>query len=157
MLTSGLITKINSDIFTVKLDNGNILDCKSRGKFRNKKIFPLVGDKVLVNVNDKVIEDVKMRKNYLMRPPVSNIDVALIVTSLVKPNLSTTLLDKLISIVSINNIEPVIVFTKIDLASKEDKNKLKILMNYYNKIGIKSIRGPRRIDKNLSEIIDKHN
>jgi ribosome biogenesis GTPase len=138
LLSNGLIIKINSDLFTVKLDNNEILDCKSRGKFRKDKINPLVGDKVLVNTNDLVIESLLDRKNYLDRPPVANIDIALIVTSLVKPNLSLNLLDKLISIVIMNNIEPVIVFTKIDLASKEDKNTLKKLMNYYNKIGIKT-------------------
>lgn len=136
MLKSGLITKVNSDTFTVKYDN-LFIDCKSRGKFRNEKIKPFVGDKVLVDIEKKVIEEVSERKNYLLRPPVSNVDIALIVTSVVEPNLNLSLLDKLISIVTINNIEPVIVFTKLDKSNKKEIKNLKILIKYYEKIGIK--------------------
>ena len=136
MLTNGLIIKVNSDTFTVKCEDA-ILDCKSRGKNRFEKIKPLVGDQVLIDKEKCVIEKVLDRKNYLLRPPVANIDVALIVTSLVKPNLSLTLLDKLISIITINNIEPVIVFTKLDLSDKNTIKSLKELSKYYNDIGIK--------------------
>lgn len=136
MLSDGLIIKISSDTFTVKTDN-EFIACKSRGKFRNNKIKPLVGDRVLIDKEKCVIEEVKERTNYLLRPPVANIDIALIVTSLKKPNLSVSLLDRLISIVTINKIEPVIVFTKLDLANKEEIKELKVLIKYYESIGIK--------------------
>ena len=136
MLTEGLIIKVNSDTFTVKY--GNLyLDCKARGKNRYIKTKPVVGDKVLIDIEKKVIEEIKPRDNYLLRPPVSNIDVALIVTSLKKPDINLTLLDKLISIVTINNIEPVIVFTKLDLANKDEIKSIKLLSKYYEKIGLK--------------------
>lgn len=136
MLINGLIIKVNSDTFTIKCED-EIVDCKARGKNRFEKIKPLVGDKVLIDKEKFVIEKVLDRKNFLLRPPVANIDIALIVTSLVKPNLSLTLLDKLISIVTINNIEPVIVFTKLDLSDKSSLKSLKELSKYYNSIGIK--------------------
>ena len=136
MLSEGLIIKVNSDTFTIKVDN-EYLDTKARGKNRYEKIKPLVGDKVLVDKEKSVIEKVLERRNFLLRPPVANIDIALIVTSLKKPNLSLTLLDKLISIVTINNIEPVIVFTKIDLTNKIEMKELKKLSKYYESIGIK--------------------
>ncbi|MBE6156264.1 MAG: ribosome small subunit-dependent GTPase A [Firmicutes bacterium] len=136
MLSNGLIIKVNSDTFTVKCDNESI-DCKARGKNRYEKIKPLVGDRVLVDKDKKTIEKVLDRKNSLLRPPVANLDIALIVTSLIKPNLSLTLLDKLVSIVTINNIEPVIVFTKLDLVSREEIKKLNKLIKYYENIGIK--------------------
>ena len=136
MLTEGLIIKVNSDTFTVKI-NYKYLDCKSRGKNRYEKIKPLVGDKVLVDEEKLVIDSVLERKNCLSRPPVANIDIALIVTSLIKPNLSLTLLDKLISIVTINNIEPVIIFTKTDLVNKSELKELNNLIKYYESIGIK--------------------
>lgn len=154
MLSDGLIIKVNSDTFTIKCED-SYLDCKARGKNRFEKIKPLVGDKVLIDKEKKVIEKVLERRNYLLRPPVANIDIALIVTSLVKPNLSLTLLDKLISIVSINNIEPVIIFTKLDLASKQEIKKLKNLVKYYEKIGIKVFtnKNIRRIKKYLKNKI----
>ena len=123
MLEKGKIIKINSDDFTVKVDD-DIFETKSRGKFRNLKIKPLVGDNVLINKEDKVIEEVLPRENYLLRPPVANIDIALIVTSITEPNLNLTLLDKLISIITINKIEPVIVWTKLDLANKDELKEI---------------------------------
>lgn len=136
MLRNGIITKVNSDTFTVKYHEGYI-DCKVRGKNRYIKVKPFVGDKVLVDIEKGVIESVEERQNYLLRPPVANIDIALIVTSLVKPDLSLNLLDKLISIITINNIEPVIIFTKLDLASKDSLKEMKLLSKYYESIGIK--------------------
>lgn len=135
MLIEGLITKVNSDTFTVKYED-NYIDCKARGKNRFEKIKPFVGDRVLIDKEKGVIEKVCDRRNYLLRPPVANIDIALIVTSIVKPNLNLNLLDKLISIVTINNIEPVIVFTKLDLGSKNDLKEVKMLTKYYKSIGI---------------------
>ncbi len=135
MLKQGLIVKINSDTFTVKLDNQKI-DCKSRGKLRNAKIKPLVGDQVKIDADKNIIEEVLERKNYLLRPCVANIDIALIVTSVVEPNLNLTLLDKLLSIVIINNIEPVIVWTKMDKASNLELNKINCLSKYYESISI---------------------
>ena len=136
MLKKGLIIKIISDTFTVKVEN-DIYECKSRGKFRNINIKPLVGDEVLVDTEKLIINEILERKNVLNRPPVSNIDVALIVTSLKKPDLNLTLLDKLISIITINKITPVIVLTKLDLVSRNELKKLNEIFKYYQKIGIK--------------------
>lgn len=136
MLNEGLIIKVNSDTFSVKYKD-NIILCKARGINRYEKIKPIVGDKVLINEEKCIIEKVLDRNNYLLRPPVANIDIALIVTSIKKPNLSLNLLDKLISIITINKIEPVIVFTKLDLCSNEELKQLKRYIKYYNKIGIK--------------------
>lgn len=154
MLSDGLIIKVNSDTFTVKCDD-NYYDCKARGKNRYEKIKPLVGDKVVIDKEKCVIEKVLERRNYLLRPPVANLDIALIVTSLKKPDLSLTLLDKLISIVTINNIEPVIVFTKLDLANKVELKELKQLTKYYESIGIKVFTNKkvRRLKKYLKNKI----
>lgn len=135
-MLKGIIIKINSDTFTVKCDN-EYIDCKSRGKFRNDKIKPLVGDKVLIDKEKCVIEKIEERTNYLLRPPVANINIALIVTSIVEPNINLTLLDKLISIITINKIEPVIVFTKLDKCNRNEINNIKMLKKYYENIGLK--------------------
>ncbi len=136
MLVLGKIIKINSDTFTVKTAK-EIINAKSRGKFRNLNIKPLVGDNVLIDTEKSIIESINPRKNYLMRPPVANIDLALIVTSIKEPDINLTLLDKLISIISINKIEPVIVFTKLDLINSEELKEIDKLKKYYQKIGIK--------------------
>ena len=137
LLTNGTIIKINSDLFTVKTKDNQLIDCKSRGKFRYNNLTPLVGDIVLIDKEKNVIEKIMERKNYLLRPPVANIDISLIVTSVKEPNLDLNLLDKLISIVIINHIKPVIVFTKLDLLTKEELKKIKVISKYYQNIGIK--------------------
>lgn len=154
MLSDGIITKINSDTYTVRVDN-SFYECKARGKFRNDKVKPFVGDNVKVDLDTLVISDVLERKNFLLRPPVANIDIALIVTSVVKPNLSLNLLDKLISIIRINKIEPVIVLTKLDLCTKNDLIEVKKLVKYYEGIGIKVFTNKkiRRLKKYLKNKI----
>ena len=152
MLANGKIIKINSDTFTVKV-NEEIIETKSRGKFRNLKIKPLVGDNVLINKEDKVIEEILPRDNYLLRPPVANIDIALIVTSIKEPNINLNLLDKLISIITINKIEPVIIWTKLDLANKNEKQEIKRLSKYYEIIGIRTFTNKKvkKIKKYLAQ------
>lgn len=129
----GKIIKIISNDYTVLSNNSNYV-CKSRGKFRNVNITPLVGDEVVFDELNNYILEVKKRKNELLRPPVSNIDNALIITN-VKPNFNTNLLDKLLCIIEFNNIKPIICFTKLDLLNEEELNDIKKYMDYYKKIG----------------------
>lgn len=133
---SGQIIKIISNQYTVKIGS-EIVICQARGKFRNDKITPVVGDYCLVDFDSKVIIEILPRKNILSRPPVANIDVCIVVTSIKEPNLSLNLLDKLISLINYNNIEPVICFTKLDLMSGKEKYEIKKITKYYQKIGYK--------------------
>lgn len=130
----GQIVKIVSDDYHVELNNA-IYVCKARGKFRKDNITPKVGDYVIFNKEEKVIDKILPRKNELDRPFVSNIDEAFIVTSIKKPNFSTNLLDKLISICEINSIIPVIVITKKDLLDDFNYKKIKPVLKYYKKMG----------------------
>ena len=130
----GQIIKIVSNDYTVDSPNG-LFTCKARGKFRNDKITPKVGDYVIFNQQELVIEEILPRKNELDRPLVSNIDEAFIVTSLKKPDFSSNLLDKLLVVCEINNIKPIICITKKDLLSRNEYNQLKPILKYYKKIG----------------------
>ena len=134
----GIIIKNESNNYTVRTKNG-VHICKPRGKFRFENVTPLVGDKVLIDtVNDYIIE-ITPRRNALIRPSIANVDIALIVTAVKEPKLDYNLLDKLLTIVSYNNIEPIICLTKIDLLEKDEENKIKKTMSYYQKIGYKVI------------------
>ena len=130
----GQIVKIISNLYFVS-SNNEIYECRARGRFRNLNITPTVGDYVEFDKDNNYILDILPRKNTLIRPLVSNIDQAFIVTSLKQPDFSTNLLDKLIVILEYNKIKPIIVLTKRDLLKKEEKIKLKIIINYYKKIG----------------------
>lgn len=128
---NGQIIKVISNDYTVKLDNNEKVVCKARGVFRNKKITPLAGDYCTIT-KDNIIKEIKERKNRLNRPPVSNIDIAIVVMSTVKPDFSINLLDKMINIIEFNNIKPVIVITKSDIEISE---KVKKYISYFKKIG----------------------
>ncbi len=133
----GKIICINAALHKVLLENNTIIDTKTRGKLRNEKISPVVGDNVIVDVNTKTIEKVEQRKNYLERPLIANIDKLLIVMSTSIPAFSSYLIDKFLLIAYSNNIEPIIIITKTDMISLKEKNEIKKYISYYRKIGIK--------------------
>lgn len=133
-MLKGMIVKNISDTYTVK-ESKNLYECKARGKFRNSGLTPLVGDIVEFDPEQNYILDIMERKNELARPSVSNIDVALIISSVKKPDLSLYLLDKQITSVSLENIEPVLCFTKLDLLSRKELKEVKKIMKYYKKLG----------------------
>ena len=107
-----------------------IYECKARGKFRKDNIIPLIGDNVLItlgleeNSGDKyqtaVIEEILERKNSLIRPPVANVDQAIVVFSVTYPEIHLDLLDRFLIMIEKENIIPYIVLNKIDDGKEED-------------------------------------
>jgi len=134
----GRIIKNISNDYTVETNDG-IYVCKPRGLFRNNKQTPLVGDMVRIDPQNNYILEIFERKNSLIRPTVSNIDQAFVITSVKEPDFSSYLLDKLLTIISYNNIDVVICFTKLDLLSDKEKNEFDSIMSYYEKIGYKVV------------------
>ena len=129
----GLITKILSDKCYVKT-NEEVVICGLRGKFRTQKLLPLVGDKVVIDKEKKVIEKILPRKNMIRRPSVSNITQGLIIASLKHPDLDTNLIDKILVELEFNSIKPVICFTKKDLLTKEEFDNYLEIINYYKSL-----------------------
>ena len=117
---NGQVIRVISNLYTVKAGD-QLYGCSARGIFRKDDITPVVGDNVVIDIDNNVILKILPRKNELDRPVIANVDAAIIVTSLKKPNLDLTLLDKLISLITFNSIEPAIVFTKADLLSDDSK------------------------------------
>lgn len=134
----GKIICINKFIHKVLLENNTIIDTRTRGKLRNEKVSPVVGDNVIVDIKNKTIEKVEPRKNYLERPLIANIDKLLIVMSTSIPAFSSYLVDKFLLIAKYNNIEPIIIITKTDMISLKEKNEIMKYMAYYRKLGIKT-------------------
>ena len=132
---NGQVIRVISNLYTVKIGE-QLYGCRARGIFRKEKITPMVGDNVIVDTDYNVIVKILPRKNELKRPVVANVDVAVVVTSVKKPDLDLNLLDRLLSIIRFNNIEPVICFTKLDLLNDEEKQMIANLQDYYEMIGI---------------------
>lgn len=118
-MKKGKIIKGIGGFYYVEADNV-VYECKARGSFRKQGKTPLVGDDVMISINednnvDNAIEEILDRKNDLVRPPLANLDTLFIVASLVDPKINTQIIDKLIAIAEFKGIEPVLVLTKVDL------------------------------------------
>ena len=130
----GKIIKQISNDYTVRCSEGDFV-CKARGKFRNLGLSPIVGDEVIFDLEDKYILDILPRRNEFHRPVIANVDVMFIITSLKRPDFSSNLLDKFLVICEYNRVKPVIIFTKADLLSDLEMEKIKPIIDYYDKIG----------------------
>lgn len=125
----GTIIKSIGGLYTVKSFD-SMIECKARGVFRKDNISPVVGD--TVEISNDVISKILPRKNFIVRPPLANLDTMVFVISTTKPSPNVTMLDKFIAVCEYKNINPVIALTKIDLA---DYNNI---LTIYNTIGIKT-------------------
>jgi len=130
-LKKGIITKLIGGLYTVKDETNTSHELKARGKFRHTNESPMVGDNVLFD--DDFIMEIMERRNILNRPPLANIDQAILINSCKEPDFSFNLLDRFLLLIEHESITPIIVLTKIDLVTKEELNKLKEDMKYYEK------------------------
>ena len=108
---TGLVTKSIGGLYLTETPVG-IFECKARGIFRKRNISPAVGDRVTlddVNGEKAVISDILERKNYIIRPPLANLDVLIFVVSSCSPKPNYTLIDKFIAISAYKDIENIIV------------------------------------------------
>lgn len=115
---------------------GTVYECKARGVFRKKRITPLVGDFVRISVNENsenTVDEIHTRKNFLNRPPVSNIDNLIIVISTTEPKPNFLVADRLIANAEYKNIEPVIAISKGDILPSDD------VKSVYAKSGIRVV------------------
>ena len=156
--THGKILKGVGGLYTIKLVDtdthkqnfdtdsplaSSLISCSASGSFRHNHIKPLVGDNVEViytdhslevmdtKHNDIRISDILDRKNELIRPPMANLDVMFISMAAASPAPVLPTIDKLICIAEHNNIEPVIIIGKCDLAPEYAKE----LQEIYTKAG----------------------
>ncbi len=141
---SGRIIKMTGGLYTARLDrsadtsmplDGQTVECRARGQFRHARMTPLVGDRVTVQYDHTsfvtaadgtvtpsadrtglMIADILPRKNSLIRPPLSNVDTMLTVVAAASPDPDVPTIDKLLSILEFNHIEPVMVIGKCELA-----------------------------------------
>lgn len=151
-MIEGIITKGIGGFYYIDTNQG-IYECRARGIFRKNKITPLVGDNVKISIVDEenkkgVLEEIKERETELVRPPISNVNKAIIVFAIKNPNPNLSLLDRFIVLAERECLDIVIVLTKADLATDEELENLKRI---YEMSGYKVI--PVSNNENLN--IDK--
>lgn len=136
-MLEGKIVKALSGFYYVQTGEGTY-QCRGRGVFRKRKITPLVGDDVQFEMDENqqgYIYDIAPRKNELVRPPIANIDQAIIVASAVNPDFQTLLLDRFLVLIESKRIDPIIAITKMDLVDENQLKKINQFKLDYEQIG----------------------
>jgi len=151
-LKTGLVIKSTGSRFRVKEDNGTVIDCAIKGKFRIKGIRgtnPVaVGDRVefdLVDDNTGIIKKISERKNYIIRKSINlskqyqiiaaNIDQAILMVTLREPETQVEFIDRFLVAAESFRIPVRIIFNKTDIYTEEEKERLDSLRDIYTGIG----------------------
>ena len=109
-------------------ETDTIYECKAKGIFRNRKVKPLVGDMVAIEVLDAAqatgsITEILPRKNELIRPASANVDQAMVIFAATNPEPNFHLLDRFLVMMDYQNVPTVICFNKEDLIGAEEKER----------------------------------
>ena len=157
-MLNGKIIKGIGGFYYVDTENG-LYECRARGIFRKEKITPLVGDRVVISVVDEenkkgVVEEIDERDTELVRPPIANVDKALIVFAIKNPSPNLSLLDRFIVLAEKENLEIVIILTKADLDDGEELNKIK---DIYELSGYKVIPVSNKQKMNIDKVKEELN
>lgn len=152
-MLNGKIIKGIGGFYYVDTENG-LYECRARGIFRKQKITPLVGDRASISVVDEetkkgVVEEIDKRDTELVRPPIANVDKALIVFAIKDPKPNLSLLDRFIVLAEKENLDIVIVLTKSDL---DEDNTLEELKDIYELSGYKVIPVSNKTKLNIDKI-----
>lgn len=126
----GKIIKGIAGFYYVYVEGRGTYECKAKGIFRKDHKKPLVGDDVEADVLDEEamlgnIREILPRKSALIRPAVANVDQALIIFAIVKPNPNFNLLDRFLIRMERQNLPTIICFNKQDIATLEEKEALR--------------------------------
>lgn len=135
-MKTGRIIRSLSGYYDIQTSDGTVERTRARGEFRKSGQKPLVGDFVdFESENDEgLIWKIHPRENALVRPPVANIDVAVIVTALKEPNFAPNLLDRQLVALEAANVTPLIYFSKSDLLSPAEFEQAMAVAETYRKI-----------------------
>ena len=153
-LINGTIIKGIGGFYYVEA-SGLVYECKAKGLFRKTGITPMVGDSVLIKLGvqggEKVIKEILPRINEFVRPPVSNVELSLIVAAAAEPDPVFSFIDKLLVMSEKKETDVVLVFNKCDLITEEDKNRIRdiyigtdypvVFVSTYSGEGIPELKG----------------
>ena len=150
----GRILKGIAGFYYVETRDLKVYECKAKGIFRRSGIKPIVGDNVEIEIIDEEnrqgnLTDILPRKNCLYRPPVANVDQAVILFAIVKPDPNYNLLDRFLIMMRQQNLPVIICFNKQDIATKEEQKELH---DAYEKCGYKVLFVSVKEERGLDEL-----
>ncbi|RYL92913.1 ribosome small subunit-dependent GTPase A [Sporolactobacillus sp. Y61] len=136
-MPEGTIMKALSGFYYVS-DGEALVQCRARGVFRKRKVTPLVGDHVEYEAERKTegyILNIARRKNELDRPPIANVDQAILVFSITEPAFDDLLLDRFLVHMEAKHIPSTICMTKWDLLHEEEAEQWVAKLGVYKRAG----------------------
>ena len=150
----GKIVKGIAGFYYVDVVGSGVYECKARGVFRKEKRKPLVGDNVEIEVLDEKdregnITEILPRKNELVRPAAANVDQALVVFAVAKPDPHFHLLDRFLVMMERKEIPVILCFNKDDLGTEE---RIKELRDIYRDCGCTLVFASAGMERNIEEI-----
>lgn len=125
---TGVIIKGIGGFYYIKTGDGEVVECRAKGIFRKDHIKPMIGDRV--EIEEGSLARIWPRRNFLVRPPVSNIDHLVIVAAAASPQPDFMLIDKMLVNAERADIFPIICINKTDLASYEELRHIYSLAGY---------------------------
>lgn len=152
----GLVIKNTGSWYTVKTDDGNIVESKIKGNFRLKGIRSTnpvaVGDRVEIIRNQEgtaFISAIEDRRNYIIRKSqnlskqshiiAANVDQAFLIVTVNYPQTSTTFIDRFLASAEAYSVPVVLVFNKTDLLSEEERHYQDMMMTLYETVGYQCV------------------
>ena len=152
----GLVIKNTGSWYTVKTDDGTIVDSKIKGNFRLKGIRSTnpvaVGDRVEIIRNQEgtaFINAIEERRNYIIRKSqnlskqshiiAANVDQAFLIVTVNYPQTSTTFIDRFLASAEAYSVPVTLVFNKTDLLGEEERHYQDMMMTLYNTVGYKCV------------------
>ena len=148
---SGVIVKSYNSYYYVQHGDKTVA-CKIRGRFKQERFSLMVGDQVYFTMtghNEGAIEDIIPRHSLLKRPAVANVDQVVLAFAAANPNISTTLVDKLLVLAESSHLPIVLCINKIDLA---DQGELAELCDLYRRIGYQVLLTSVKTGAGLTEL-----
>ena len=144
----GLVIKNTGSWYTVLTDDGQLLDCKVKGNYRIKGIRSTnpvaVGDRVTVGEGNWITE-IEDRRNYIIRKSINlskqshilaaNVDQALLVITVSKPETSTTFIDRFLASAEAYRVPVILIFNKVDLLNDDELHYQQMMIDLYETIG----------------------
>ena len=155
-MEEGLVVERVAQLIRVRTEDGRELRGIPRGKvIKRTRIY--AGDRVLgeeVSQGIFAIEQVKERKNILVRPPIANVDRVICVMTIEKPEFDNHLLDSLLVVYDHVGCEPVIIFNKVDLLGPEGKKELARWTEIYSSAGYDVVHVSAETGEGLERVVD---
>ena len=148
----GLVIKNTGSWYTVKGDDGKVVECKIKGNFRLKGIRSTnpvaVGDRVEIALNQAetaFITHIEDRRNYIVRKSqnlskqshilAANVDQALLIVTVNHPQTGTTFIDRFLASAEAYSVPVVLVFNKCDILSADERHYQRQMVHLYETIG----------------------